>query len=128
MPNFRKRPILVSAEQFLPDGTWKRDPTGVEREQDGSPYVTTIHEQKCYITPEDWILPEPDGIHFYPVKNDIFERTYEPTDVPDELEALRVEAAFQARRSSFYKCAALSGEVPSIDTIRLVDDKALFKP
>jgi hypothetical protein len=33
----------------------------------------------------DWIIPEPDGIHFYPCKPDIFEATYEPVnDTPKE--------------------------------------------
>jgi hypothetical protein len=28
----------------------------------------------------DWIIPEPDGEHFYPVKPDIFEKTYEAVE------------------------------------------------
>jgi hypothetical protein len=74
MPKFRKRPVVIEAEQF--DGV--NDPRGVwRREEDLSPYVVTIHLQRCYVEKGDWIVPEPDGVHFYPVKPDIFEKTYE---------------------------------------------------
>ena len=39
--------------------------------------VTTIHGQKTHVDINDWILAEPDGIHFYPCKPDIFNKTYE---------------------------------------------------
>lgn len=29
------------------------------------------------VAPGDWIITEPDGIHHYPCKPDIFENTYE---------------------------------------------------
>lgn len=75
MPLFRKKPIIVEAEQFShPVIT----PRGVQREEDGRAYVVTVHEQKVYVELGDWILPEPDGKHFYPVKPDIFADTYEP--------------------------------------------------
>ena len=71
---FRKRPIEVEAEQFLHPAT---SPRGVFTEEDGRAYVITIHLQKVYLESGDWILPEPDGEHFYPVKDDIFRATYE---------------------------------------------------
>lgn len=72
---YRKKPIVIETVQF--DG--KNDPPGVfRREEDLSPYVVTIHGQRCYISPGDWIIPEPDGVHYYPCKNDIFQATYEP--------------------------------------------------
>jgi len=74
---FRKKPVVIEAFQFNGDN----DPQGVfRREEDLSPYVVTIHDQRCYVVPGDWIIPEPDGIHFYPCKPDIFEATYEPVD------------------------------------------------
>ena len=76
MPTFRKKPVLVDAVQF----TGNNEPAGVFREEDGRPYVVTIHEQRCYLEPSDWILPEPDGVHFYPVKHDVFVNTYEPAE------------------------------------------------
>lgn len=43
------------------------------------PHLHTIHEgQKVSLEVGDWILPEPDGVHFYPCKPDIFAATYEP--------------------------------------------------
>ena len=44
-------------------------------------WVETIHKgQTVAIKEGDWVLPEPDGIHFYPCKPDIFENTYEPVE------------------------------------------------
>ena len=75
MPKFRKIPVEIEAVQF--DGV--NDPIGVwRRDEDLTPYVVTIHGQRCYIQAGDWIVPEPDGVHFYPVKPDIFTATYEP--------------------------------------------------
>ena len=39
--------------------------------------VTTIHGQRTRVTIGDWIITEPDGIHHYPCKPDIFDLTYE---------------------------------------------------
>lgn len=75
MPKFKKKPVIVEANQFLHGAT---APLGVHNEEDGRSYVVTIHNQKVYLEVGDWILPEPDGIHFYPVKDEIFKNTYEP--------------------------------------------------
>lgn len=41
-------------------------------------HVHTIHgNQVCELEDKDWIVPEPDNIHFYPIKPDIFASTYE---------------------------------------------------
>lgn len=74
---YRKKPVVIEAEQFIGDAG--RDPAGVfRRPEDNSPYVVTIHDQRCYLAPGDWIIPEPDGVHYYPCKPDIFAATYEP--------------------------------------------------
>lgn len=74
---FRKKPIVIEAVQF--DGRPANDPPGVfRRSEDDSPYVVTIHEQRSYLSPGDWIIPEPDGVHYYPCKADIFAATYDP--------------------------------------------------
>lgn len=39
--------------------------------------VITIHGQITPVTIGDWIITEPDGIHFYPCKPDIFVDTYD---------------------------------------------------
>lgn len=74
---FRKKPVVIEANQFT--GHPCDDPVGVwRRPEDDSPYVVTIHDQRVYLSPGDWIVPEPDGVHYYPVKSDIFAATYEP--------------------------------------------------
>lgn len=35
-------------------------------------YVTTIHGQKTYIQSGDFIVQEPDGVHYYPCKPEIW--------------------------------------------------------
>jgi hypothetical protein len=77
MPKFRRKPVVIEAEQF----NGLNDPRGVfRRVEDDSPYVVTIHGQRCYIEPGDWIIPEPDGVHYYPCKPGIFADTYEPAE------------------------------------------------
>lgn len=79
MTRYRKKPIVVEAVQF--DNVPANDPPGVfRRPEDNSPYVVTIHDQRSYLSPGDWIIPEPDGVHYYPCKPDIFEATYERVD------------------------------------------------
>jgi hypothetical protein len=79
MPKFRKKPVVIEAEQFhestspLPFATKSACCLG----PDGW-YVITIHGQETKIVDGDWIIPEPDGVHFYPCKPDIFEATYDP--------------------------------------------------
>lgn len=80
MAKYRKKPIVIEAEQFNPP---EHIPKGVINvySNDGKHFVgevTTIHGQKTFVVSGDWIIPEPDGIHYYPCKPDIFETTYEP--------------------------------------------------
>lgn len=89
MTRFRRKVTEVEAEQFLP-----RMAKGAIYGPDGW-YVITIHSQRVYLTPGDWIIPEPDGVHFYPVKPAVFEATYEPIEVPAPTEpALLLELAW----------------------------------
>lgn len=80
---FRKKPVGIEAEQFLeaqpiPKGVcfgWKCG------DKSDIPHLHTIHEgQRVDIAFGDWIIPEPDGEHFYPCKPDIFAATYEPVE------------------------------------------------
>lgn len=74
MPKFRRKSAVVNAEQFMhPSMT----PAGVFVTENGSAYVITAHAQRVYLEPGDWILPEPNGDGYYPVKPDIFAATYE---------------------------------------------------
>jgi hypothetical protein len=40
-------------------------------------HVITIHGQRTSIASGDWIIQEPDGIHYYPCKPIIFEANHE---------------------------------------------------
>lgn len=85
MPVFRKRPIAVQAEQWFPGRKVAGvmvEPVAVaiERSEPIPPrhYVITIHGQRAYLEPGDWVIAEVDGEHHYPCKPDIFEATYIP--------------------------------------------------
>lgn len=79
MAKYRKKPVVIDAVQF--DGIPAHDPPGVwRRPEDDSPYVVTIHDQRCYVVAGDWIIPEPDGVHYYPCKPDIFAKTYDAVE------------------------------------------------
>lgn len=92
---FRKKPVVVEAHQWIgPDilvpGVMREcgfrgctfDPSfGVFLPNAETRHmVVTAHGQAVYLEPGDWVVPEPDGVHFYPVKPDIFAATYEPVD------------------------------------------------
>lgn len=81
MPKFKKRPVIIEAEQYLSKRNWL--PKGIC--DDGNcpsqpePHVHTIHDnQVVFVENGDWIIPEPNGVNYYPCKPDIFEKTYEP--------------------------------------------------
>jgi hypothetical protein len=73
MGKYIKKATIVEANQF-----WNNEtvPIGVRINEYGKAYVVTAHYQKVYLEPGDWIVPEPDGEHYYPIKNDIFTKTY----------------------------------------------------
>lgn len=88
---FRSKLVEIEATQWFPG---KAVP-GVQAEEcwaeighrSGTPqrfrqpdlyYVVTIHGQKAYLEPGDWVVTEPDGEHYYPVKPDIFAVRWEP--------------------------------------------------
>lgn len=75
MANFIKKSVVIEAEQYQGDPFTKGlCPHG----GNGKPHVHTIHNNQIVnIEIGDWIIPEPDGEHFYPCKPDIFRATYE---------------------------------------------------
>lgn len=85
MPKFQKRPVVIEAEQYLEDGDSYMP--GICHlscqpfDGDFDAHVHTIHDnQPVLLQYGDWIVPEPDGIHFYPVKPDIFAATYDAAE------------------------------------------------
>lgn len=83
MPRFRKRPVIVTAWQYV--GVESLGQPGVFVDEEDRHYVVTIHGQRAYLAIGDWVIAEPDGLHFYPCKPAIFAATYEPV-VGDDLD------------------------------------------
>lgn len=79
---FRRKPIVVDAEQWFPgekiEGVRHFKPRGEGGSPGESWFVVTIHGQHAYLMPGDWVITEPDGIHHYPCKPDVFAAIYEP--------------------------------------------------
>lgn len=78
MAMYRKKPTaVIDAQQYLDPNNPVRgvrfDPMA-----DGIAYVLTIHNKRAYVSVGDWIAAEPDGVHYYPIKDHVFRVTYEP--------------------------------------------------
>ncbi len=81
MPKFRRKSQVIEAEQYKEYGKLVKgmcNSRSCYTSGNNEPHVHTIHDNQIVnLEVGDWIIPEPDGIHFYPCKNDIFEATYE---------------------------------------------------
>lgn len=79
MAKFRKKPVVIEAQQWFPgkqvDGVEKPAPN--ERGT-GYGYIDTF-EGRMIVSPGDWIITGVKG-EKYPCKPDIFEATYEPAE------------------------------------------------
>lgn len=78
MAKYRKKPKIIEAEQYFDN----YHPKGVCRcpsdECGSAPHVHTIHQnQAVRLAYGDFIVPEGDGEHYYPVKPQIFHESYE---------------------------------------------------
>jgi hypothetical protein len=40
-------------------------------------YVKTIQQRHVYVEPGEWIVQESDGVHYYPIADDVFRGKYE---------------------------------------------------
>lgn len=87
MASYRKKPVVIEAVQWYPGSHVEGVCVGPCARNDylgeTCPHVHTIHRGggvTVPVEPEDWIIREPDGIHFYACKPDIFAATYEPVD------------------------------------------------
>ena len=78
---FRKKPVIVEAEQFHLGELPLPFPNEAACCFDGEHwYVVTTHGQWTKIVDGDWIIREPDNRGFYPCKPDIFAATYEAVE------------------------------------------------
>jgi hypothetical protein len=89
---FRSKPREIEAEQFhVANGATDHAGVCVGGPQCENPelrdmppaikaHLHTMHEGQSVILEDgDWIVPEPDGVHYYPIKPDVMEKNYEPT-------------------------------------------------
>ena len=75
---YRKKPVVIEAEQYVKYGELVKGMCKCSVASSNNPHVHTIHDNQCVILEVgDFIIPEPDGEHFYPCKPDIFYATYE---------------------------------------------------
>lgn len=81
MAKYRKLPVEIEAVQYTAYGKLVKGMCNSQScyvSGNNEPHVHTIHEgQLVNLEVGDWIIPEPDGVHYYPCKPDIFEKTYE---------------------------------------------------
>lgn len=82
MARYRKKPIVIEAEQYVEYGKLVKgmcNSISCHSGGNDKPHVHTIHNNQIVLLEVgDFVIPEPDGVHFYPCKADIFNRTYEP--------------------------------------------------
>lgn len=82
MGKYRKKPLVIEAEQFWPnvvpwpDGVYEVEPTG-DYYMDIDRYCVDTLEGTIYAAPGDWIITGVKG-EKYPCKPDVFAATYEP--------------------------------------------------
>lgn len=77
---WRRISAEITAVQWFPDRTVKGVHWESRSSDDGEelvPYVITAHEQRAYLAPGDWVIPEKAEDRYYPCKPDIFAATYE---------------------------------------------------
>jgi len=74
MPLFRKKPVVIEAEQFL-DGMTVEGMCANIACPTLQPHVHTL-EGPLHVSDNDWIICGVQG-EYYPCKPDIFEATYE---------------------------------------------------
>ncbi len=81
MARYRKKPFVIEAQQYAEHEKMVKgmcNSVSCFTAGNNRPHVHTIHNNQIVeLEVGDWIIPEPDGEHFYPCKPDIFEATYD---------------------------------------------------
>jgi hypothetical protein len=98
MPKFRKKPVIIEAEQFHPhQHPWPGgvklwpDEAGLQPRDMTWGYIDTL-EGRMHVTAGDWIITGVKG-EPYPCKPDIFEQTYEPLTDEEKRMARAIDEA-----------------------------------
>jgi hypothetical protein len=75
MAIYESVPRTTEAEQFFFSDP--RQIKGVCYCREMPPHVHTIHNnQVCELADGDYVIPEPNGVNYYPCKPDIFEKNW----------------------------------------------------
>lgn len=79
---FRRKVIEIDAEQYqgeIVKGICTEPTCFINLDSNGlSHHVHTIHRnQPVQVEKGDYIIPEPNGVNYYPCKPEIFKATYE---------------------------------------------------
>jgi hypothetical protein len=82
---FRKKPIVIEAEQFFTDKPLPFRDRGIVQFADGRFFVSTL-EGPLTVSDGDWIIRGVQG-EFHPCKPDIFTATYEEIDIVKAVNA-----------------------------------------
>jgi hypothetical protein len=78
MPMFRKKPVVIEAQQYTAHGDLPFEDLDVlDYDEDRHCQTITTLEGVMTVSDGDWIIQGVNG-EFYPCKPDIFEKTYEP--------------------------------------------------
>lgn len=84
MARYVKRPVGIEAVQYVEYGglvTGMCNSICCRINGHNEPHVHTIHNNQIVnLEVGDWIIPEPDGVHYYPCKPDIFALTYDKVE------------------------------------------------
>lgn len=84
---YRKKPVIINAEQYDGEGAHHLFPEGLCRavlgectfsDREWAAHIHTL-EGTMHVQKGDWIIKGVKG-EFYPCKPDIFEMTYEPVE------------------------------------------------
>ena len=90
MAMYRKKPAVIDAEQYLEYGKLVKgmcNSISCYLSGNNKPHVHTIHDNQIVkLEVGDYIIPEPDGEHYYPCKSDIFAKTYDLVNIEPKEE------------------------------------------
>jgi len=78
MAKFRKKPVVIEAEQFSKDSPLPFHKEGVLCHDGTKWYISTL-EGDMTVSEGDWVIRGVKG-EYYPCKPDIFEATYERSE------------------------------------------------
>lgn len=77
MPLYRRKPTVVDAEQFTDPDNPPRGVIFFGRLALEPFMVVTMQGRSVPVDVGEWIVAEDDGVHFYPIDDEVFRKLYE---------------------------------------------------